>query len=140
MMNNRGIALFIVLGMFFIVILLGNVVIGIMSNQARLTHHSVSRTQAYYAAQAATILAYERLRTGSWPIPASNTNQIYYLCRQAGSGCDVVDSSIPGVIANSGRIMITVWGQGGSCQYPMAAGLPANAVACVTATADYTYP
>jgi Tfp pilus assembly protein PilX len=136
MTKNRGIALFIVLGMFFIIILLGNVAIGIISTQARITHHGVSRIQALYAAQAASNLAYERLRAGNWPVPAPNASQTYFLCRSAGASCDIVDPALPLSIANNGRIQINVLGvtaPAGACPHPSGQG------ACVKVNVNYVY-
>lgn len=61
---EKAIVLFIVLATIFIVILLANILLGIMASQSRLTHHKVSRIQAYYAAMAGVNYALEMLRVG----------------------------------------------------------------------------
>lgn len=83
--------MFIVLATLMIVIVLANVMLNIMSSQSRLTHHQVSRIQAYYAAQAGMNYALEMLRIGTW-IPSSIGGSNKYACL---NGC--VDS---GVTAN----------------------------------------
>lgn len=85
-MNKKGIVLFIVLATIMVVVVLANVIMGIISSQARLTHHQVTRMQAYYAAQAGMNLAMENLRTGTW------TTGTYSLCS---AGCTVNDPNIP---------------------------------------------
>jgi Tfp pilus assembly protein PilX len=65
-MGKKGIALFLVLFVVLIVVVLANVVLGFISIQSRLTHHQVSRIQAYYAAQAGVNYALEMLRLGTW--------------------------------------------------------------------------
>jgi len=78
-MNNsriqeKGIILFVVLGTIFVVVLLGNIIIGIISSQSRLTRHKVGRIQAYYAALAGLNCAIEMIRQGNadW-IPSPDT-------------------------------------------------------------------
>ena len=84
--KQNGVALFMVLGTLLIVVILANIALTIISSQARLTHHQVSRIQAYYAGQAALNIAFEKLRKGEW---ATDT---YTLCK---SGCSVNDTDIP---------------------------------------------
>lgn len=75
--NKRGIILFIVIGIIIVVVVLTTVILRIISNQARLTHHQVSRIQALYAAKAGMVLAFEKLRTGAW---SQNPVSIKYYC------------------------------------------------------------
>lgn len=83
--NEKGIALFIVLMTVFIVVVLANVMLSLMSSHSRQTHHQVSRIKAYYADQAAMNLAIEQLRLGVWSTGA------YTLCS---AGCDFNDPAI----------------------------------------------
>ena len=87
-----------VLGMILIVTILATVILSIILNQSRITHHQVSRIQAYYAAQAGMNLALERLRTGAWGTDS------YYFCNSPARctaapfsfpNCDVTDADIP---------------------------------------------
>ncbi len=55
-----------VLTTLLVAAILGAILMNFMASQARLTHHQVSRIQAYYAALAGMNYAYERLRTGAW--------------------------------------------------------------------------
>jgi Tfp pilus assembly protein PilO len=69
--DKKGVALFMVLATVLIIIVLANIVLTIVSSQARLTHHKVSRIQAYYAALAGMNYALNNLRKGTWPTPTS---------------------------------------------------------------------
>lgn len=82
--DKRGFILFIVLSTVLIVAMLAGVILSMISSQSRLTHHQVSRIQAYYAAKAGMNLAFERLRTG--------TIDNFSLCK---SGCTYNDADIP---------------------------------------------
>ncbi len=64
--RDKATALFLVLAVLFVVLALANMILSFMHSQSRLTHHEVSRIQAYYAAQAAMNYALEQLRTGGW--------------------------------------------------------------------------
>ena len=83
--KEKGIVLFIVLGTILLVIVLANAILSMISSQSRLTHHQVSRIQAYYAAQAGMNLAIEKLRIGDWQ-PNSSGGADKYACI---NGCDV---------------------------------------------------
>lgn len=72
--DKKGIVLLIVIGTVFIVIFLANVVLSIITSQSRLTHHQVSRIQAYYASMAGVNYALERLRVGTWNATTSCTD------------------------------------------------------------------
>jgi hypothetical protein len=62
--GKRGMILFIVIGVVMVVVVLATVVLTIIANQSRLTHHMVSRVQAHYAAKAGIVYALEKLRLG----------------------------------------------------------------------------
>jgi hypothetical protein len=62
--KNRGVALLIVLGTIFIVVLLANIALNLMVSQTRFTQHKVGRIQAEYVAWAAINFANEMLRIG----------------------------------------------------------------------------
>jgi len=64
--SRKGVALFIVLGTIIIVLTFATVILSIIASQARLTHHQVSRIQAYYASMAGVNYATEMLRNGTW--------------------------------------------------------------------------
>ena len=99
--NNRGIMLFIVLGVIMVLALLSTVIMRVVSNQSRLTHHQVSRIQAMYAAKAGVIYALDKLRRNDvgW------TSNLQFLKTMCQSGCDVNDLSLPPSIQ---RVDITV--------------------------------
>ena len=78
--GRKGVALFIVLGIIMVVIVVATVILRVMSNQARLTHHQVSRIRAYYADKAGMNLVFYKLRAGTWSPPVSGIN---YYCINA---------------------------------------------------------
>jgi hypothetical protein len=119
-MNNakiklKGIVLFLVLGTILMAIVLANIILTIISNQARLTGHQLGRIQAYYASMAGINLAYERLMNGIWPVPAAGAHNEYAICRESpaarpvpgGAACVVTDGAFPGTAA---YILISVMG------------------------------
>lgn len=65
--NNKGIVLVIVLATILVSVLLATAVMHLITNQSRLTHHQLSRIQAYYAGKAAITYAQEKLRIGGPP-------------------------------------------------------------------------
>ncbi|MCX5714045.1 MAG: hypothetical protein NT033_04405, partial [Candidatus Omnitrophica bacterium] len=73
--KGRGTALFLVLAVVFVVVALANIILSFMHSQSRLTHHQVSRIQAYYAAQAGMNYALEQLRTGNWKAGENYTSR-----------------------------------------------------------------
>lgn len=129
--NKKGVVLLVVMGTVFIVIFLANVVLRIIGSQSRLTHHQVSRIQAYYASMAGVNYALERLRTGTW-----NANS----CPDT-SSCklSVLDSNFSATFPNSVsevNIVITPpqsTNPNAPCYNP-----PGN-TACVDVTTDYAY-
>lgn len=95
--QNKGVVLLFVLGTILITVILANVVLRIMLNQSRLTHHQISRIRAYYADLAGMNLALEKIRLGDWG-PAA---VVRYGCINgpvdSGVSCDFTnsDSDIP---------------------------------------------
>ena len=59
--QKQGAILLMVLGTILVVVILASVILSIILSHSRLTHHQVSRIQAYYAAQAGVNLAIENL-------------------------------------------------------------------------------
>ncbi len=53
-----------VLGTILIIVVLANVILSIILSQTRLTHHQISRIQAYYAALGGMNYALDMLRRG----------------------------------------------------------------------------
>jgi len=123
-LNNKGVALFMVLGTMLIVIVLAGIILSIISSQSRLTHHQVSRIQAYYTAQAGMVYAFERLRTGTWRAGVD--------CA-APTGCSLQDDAFPPAIENKTiNITLIPFGQPG-CETS-----PGN-TDCVKIKTTYTY-
>jgi hypothetical protein len=87
---RKGVALLLVLGTLMVVLVLAGIILGIVSSQSRLTHHQVSRIQAYYAALAGMNLALENLRP-----PAIWGPGTYRLCESGCSAPNVSDGEIP---------------------------------------------
>ncbi len=133
-LGNRGAALAVILGTILVVVVLANILLNFMLSQNRLTHHQISRIQAYYAGIGAMNYTLERLRKGTW---VAGTD-----CLNASGGCAVhqlIYSSsdfYPSVI-NSINVVITPNGQalpsGATCNPPN------DTEACVDITTDYTY-
>jgi len=77
--SRKGVALFIVLGTIIIVLTFATVILSIIASQARLTHHQVSRIQAYYAGMAGVNYATEMLRLGptkgGWDPAVARSNE-----------------------------------------------------------------
>ncbi len=136
--DKRGIILFIVIGIIIVVVILSAVILRIISNQARLTHHQVSRIQAQYAAKAGVLYALDKLRRSNpadpdfacWPATNTYTNTML----SSGSAtfgpppCVVIESALPSSISlPDGKVEITV-------------GLPpVSGTRKVSAKATYTY-
>ena len=100
--NNTGVILFVVIGVILVVGVLANVLLRIISNQSRLTHHQVSRIQAQYAAKAGVVYALDKLRRNddaSWPAVGTITKR---MCRQIiGPNClsaDIIEDALPSSI------------------------------------------
>lgn len=128
--GNRGVLLIMVLATILVVTILANIALNIILSQARLTHHQVSRTQAYYAALAGVNYAIEKLRVNDADWPATGS-YIRNLCRSAGSPCtgagDIVDGDMPVSLKN---VEITVGAPGSGI----------NGTRKITAKAIYTPP
>lgn len=128
--QEKGIILFVVLATIFVVVLLGNILIGIISSQSRLTRHKVGRIQAYYAAMAGVNYAFDKLRTGTWTYSPTNS------CPNA-TPCTVTDSAFPNAIKSVKVIFCpsgtTCTGTSSSCSTPTGFNF------CVNSTATYTY-
>lgn len=149
-LNNKGVALYIVLTMLLVVVILANVILSLVLSHSRLTHHQVSRIQAYYAAQAGMNLAMEMLRTGdpNWPMPAPPVPG-YYQCYLCNSGCpnlcDINDAGVLPVSINS--VTITIANNGVTALNPDATPVlgcnpctPAGGVpVCICTTVNYAY-
>ncbi len=120
--NKNGIVLYVVLCIVFVVLTLASVILSIISNQTRFTHHQVSRIQAYYAAMAGVTYALEQLRTGIWT-SGSCPGPV---------GCPFADLNFPSSIVGQNFNVITT-APGGGCTAPTGG-------ACVRVTVTYTYP
>jgi Tfp pilus assembly protein PilX len=123
MKSHRGITLILILAIILAVVFLANIALVLIRSQFRLTHHQVSRIQAFYAAQAGTNYALEKLRTNDpdWTTPGTHR-----LCR----GCTAVgDINEPDLPYSIQYVDITV-------------GAPGSGIGPtreITATARYTF-
>lgn len=131
MTDKKGLALFFVLSMLLITVILANVVLSLILNQSRFTHHKISRIQAYYAAQAGVNYALEQLRTGAWV--AGVTCPVDSPCTLTFAANDFRPASIVG---NSVTIIIKPIGANPA---PEGSGNALAGVAPVIVTATYTY-
>lgn len=131
---KKGAALFVVLGTLLIITVLANVALTLIANQSRLTHHQLSRIQAYYAGMAGINLAYQMMFRGDscWPIPAAGASYSRTICPTCNTGCNVVETQFPHTI-NS----VTVLVQGRNLCNPTP---PTGVPSCISSTVDYTAP
>jgi hypothetical protein len=94
--NKKGVVLIMVLGTLMVVTLLASVVLRLISSHYRLSHHEISRIQAYYAAMAGVNYAIDKLRMGNDPVCWSDSGDYTRrLCRTGCSGCDINDPDLP---------------------------------------------
>ena len=130
-LNKRGVVLFTVLAVIFIAVILTNVILALVSSHSRLTHHQVSRIQAFYAAQAGMNYALDQLRRGPSGTPAGwavGSNCV------AASPCTLTDSGFPSQV-KSVSIVIKPY----NAADPDCNNSP-NQSACINVTVDYSYP
>jgi hypothetical protein len=66
MSKRKSVALVLVLAILFSALLVAYITLVFFSSQSRLSHHQVSRIQAYYAGMAGINYAFEQLRRGAW--------------------------------------------------------------------------
>ncbi|HTZ10932.1 MAG TPA: hypothetical protein VMD04_00935 [Candidatus Margulisiibacteriota bacterium] len=124
LVGKKGVILFIVLATVMVTVVLAGVILNIISSQYKLTHHQVSRIQAYYACLAGINIAKEDLRTQSGAFqPISNC--------PPGTGCDLTDPDFPPSVIQPVKITFIPPGSSG-CLNP-----PAGTVACINATVSY---
>jgi len=125
--------MYMVLATLMVVVVLANVVLTIIASQSRLTHHQVSRIQAYYASMAGINYATEMLRSGNadWPLPAADESYTRTIRHSGSTPPDINESDLPLQVQN---VTITISGKDiAGCDPP--SGVPV----CLSATADYTY-
>jgi len=92
--GEKGIALFMALGLLMIVVVFANIVLTLMLSQSRVTGHQVGRIQAYYAGTAGMNLALDNLRSGIWGFDAAcAASATCVQCTEA-APCGVVDAAM----------------------------------------------
>lgn len=135
-MNKKGIVLFMVLATIFIVILLANILINIITSRSRLTHHQVSRIQAYYASMAGINYALENLRTGAagWPLPAAGT---FYIQTLTESNFPASVQGVTIAVASTGTTALIGGIPVPGCD-PCTPPVGVNTCICTTSTYTYT--
>ncbi len=126
--QEKGIVLLIVLAAIFIVILLGNTILGIVSSQSRLTHHNVSRIRAYYACQAGMNYTLEMLRAGTWAAGGANKYACLNGCIDTGV---TADYTIPADLNIPYSVQVTI--------HPLGSGPPSGATTQLDIKTKYTY-
>jgi len=126
--NNKGVVLVIVLATILVSVLLATAVMNLISNQSRLTHHQLSRIQAYYASKAAVTYAQEQLRRGTWV--AGTDCRAASPCNAANVSLDLVNDFKPASI--TGVSLIIRADSDPACPSP-------GVAACITCTSTYTY-
>jgi len=154
--SNKGIALLTVLVVLLVVVALAVGILNITLNQSRLTHHKVSRIQAYYATTAGVNFALDKLRRGNdpnWPKPTAGIPVVWHCMSQngvvpqcVGDLAPIIEPRLPGAIQ---YVIVRVAIRGAPAGNP-AVGAPwplcnppqnppqVNDI-CVNAQAIYTY-
>lgn len=138
--DKAGIALLIVLSTIILVTLLALVMLRPLASHARLTHHQVSRIQAYYAALAGMNYAYDRLRVGDpvWPIPTIENSYTFELTSIEGNFPHSINSVLIAVAADNDPAPI-LDPNGNPIPGCNPCNAPAAIPACICTTVDYTY-
>ena len=131
--QEKGMVLYIVLTTLLIVVILSNVLLSLVANQNRLTHHQTSRIQSYYATQAGLVFAFEQLR--QYQNDTVLTSPTWGQCGITRDclGIPLFDDEFPFTIENK-IVMINVIrpGQPGCTTGPVES-------ACVNVSATHTY-
>ncbi|MFA5093448.1 MAG: hypothetical protein WC543_05885 [Candidatus Omnitrophota bacterium] len=99
--NKKGVIFFIVISVVVIASLLAIAVLRVVSNQARLTHHQLSRIQAQYAAKAAVILALDKLRQNDVNWGSGVLTKRMCKSTTTAPGCDAADVILDSDLPNS---------------------------------------
>ncbi len=136
--RKKGAILFIVIAALLMVSILATVILRIISNQSRLSHHQVSRIQGQYAAKAAINYALDKLRRNddaSWSATTPIIPVRKRMCREvAGPNCNTPAIIEPDLPRSIQYVDITV--------YDPAAAAPNQGISGtrkITAIAEYTY-
>ena len=95
---RSGMALYLVLAVLMVVTLVAGMFLNLILSQSTLTHHQVSRTQAYFAGRMGMNYAIEMLRQNDtdWPATGSYNRTI---CRTSGL-CNKTEPDLPAAIRN----------------------------------------
>ncbi|MCX5701825.1 MAG: hypothetical protein NTW64_02450 [Candidatus Omnitrophica bacterium] len=96
--NQKGVMLFIVLGMLLIVAIIIGGILGFISSSLRKTYHQVRRIRGYYAALAGINCTIYKIRKGEWAAAGS-----YKICSRWQNGatqtpwpdCNFTDYDLP---------------------------------------------
>jgi Tfp pilus assembly protein PilX len=126
---KKGLVLVMVSGIMVVITILAVAALNLMTVESRTAEHKLRRIRAYFAAQAATVDAFERLRRGQRAIPAAGAPDVYQL--GAVNGGNIVNNYDPRVVIIA-RGTNTV--QGG-INYNCPAASPSPT--CIFATVDY---
>lgn len=103
--RRSGMALYLVLAVLIVTFIVAGMSLNLVLSQSRLTHHSVSRVQAYYAAKLGMNYAIEMLSNNDTTWSSAGT---YTICR---SGCTHNETDLPGSI-NDISVIVGALGSG----------------------------
>lgn len=130
--SKRGAILFIVLGIILVAATLATVMLRVVANQSRLTHHQVSRIQAQYAAKAGAIYALDKLRRGDWAFSPVNS------CPTPG-GCVWQDLDFPSSVKDQ-QFRVVFCPSGQICPPALnPCSPPLGYDFCINSTVDFSY-
>jgi Tfp pilus assembly protein PilX len=98
-LSRKGMALYLVLTVLIVVVIIAGMFLNLVLSQGRLTHHQVSRTQAYFAARMGMNYAIEMLSRNDpqWLSTAAFNRTI---CSDAAAGCTKTEPNLPPSIRN----------------------------------------
>jgi Tfp pilus assembly protein PilX len=122
--NNKGMILYFTLAILLIAVISAMIILNLMRSQNRLSHHQISRIQAYYAGLAGINYAWENLAIGNWPLGNRTVPPWTSPALQN-------DRGFPHTI-NSVNITVSTRGTNG-CD------APPDGTVCISTTVNYTY-
>jgi Tfp pilus assembly protein PilX len=124
--SKKGMVLFIVIGVIMVSALLAIAVLRIIASNSRITHHTVSRIQAEYAAKAGVMYALDALRRYDAVAEACWASGGMIMRKATPGSCVIVEPSLSDFIS---KVDIVVAGLGSG----------PSGTRKITAKATYTY-
>lgn len=126
--NKKGILFVMVLAAVIVALTLGAIFLTFFTSESKVTHHQLSRIQAYYVAMAGVNYAFERIWNGSWQ-PSTCPSP---------TGCVINDTNFPNSTHQQFRVIFcpagsTCAGSNQPCTTPQGINY------CIYSTVNYTF-